>query len=211
MLRGFLIWTKQYKEYLDKFSNIITDELTPKQGMYDMMFERLSSDSHKLADNEPILVQFFLALQTDIMITLAKLCDIKSGMSIPKFLEYSKKNVIDIKIKKSVNLLDIINSNKLLLAKYNDKILNLREQRNKYFAHYTPDYFVDNSGLEKDFPLSHDDIIDLLNCTIEIISQHYEAFYGCVRISYGDLYSASMYNFIDFYLKGKEIMRPSKE
>lgn len=131
----------------------------------------------------------YSSLLHTVFIETAKLFDDKSQTSLFKLINICRENVSLFKTTRDIGYVDCdtdkyvlektisIDFNKeladcrQLLKKFSRERENLRNQRNKYYAHLDEAYKDNNGKLEKDFPLSFKDMKKFLQIASEVCNK----------------------------------------
>ena len=131
----------------------------------------------------------FSSLLHTVFIETAKLFDDKSSTSLFKLIEISRQNTSLFKTSRDVGHVDCetdkyvlgktisidvfseLNDCRQLLKSVSKERENLRNRRNKYYAHLDEVYKNNNGKLEKDFPLSFKDMKKLLKVASELCNK----------------------------------------
>lgn len=139
------------------------------------------------------------SLHVDIVLSLAKLFEDRSDRSLPRFLNYVEANGKHLEwARQGITQSDLIRQRKLIES-HAQTIRNVKAQRDKYFAHHDKDYFNNSNGLNDDFPLTRDAIIDLVRLPQKILGEHSFAVSGSVRISIAEFAAAHVDKMIQHF------------
>ena len=172
---------EQYVAYLNGLSDQGT-RLELKLAMLLRLRDR--EKDQNLPEKIPLLFTSIAeALHVDIILSLAKLFEERSGRNIPRFLNYVEANYTHIDWARQRITHDEITAQRKLIEPHTQAIQSIKGQRDKYFAHHDKEYFTDSSGLNDDFPLTKDAIINLVRLLQKILGEHSFALNGSMRVS----------------------------
>ena len=83
-------------------------------------------------------------------------------------------------------------------------------RRDKFFAHLDKRYFADPSKVYSDFPLDQTAVIALVNCVIDIISEHQASLGGAVSFHLAQVYEISVDNMVRNLETGRKTNFPGQ-
>lgn len=173
-----------YKSSLSRYKEIVSTVLVPKVALYDFFSRKLSVEEGAILQKAPLLFYMVEALYLDIVLTFTKLLDGKrSERNLLRFIDYCESNRTKIQWKDKPLPLDVLRVNRAELRKHENTIENLKIHRDKYFAHSDKDYFLEPEKLNSDFPVSRENIIELLRSIQRLLSAHSHGLNGTGSIS----------------------------
>ncbi|KQB76840.1 hypothetical protein AB2T90_14490 [Clostridium butyricum] len=146
--------------------------------LYRLLLEKTNSNLKEL-NLAPAFFQLVInSLSSNVILTLAKIYEQpkRSGGSIYKLLnkiEQSWKEINNEQINAS-----IINEHREVLKQMNEIIDNLFDWRDKCYAHYDKDYFLDGKNISEDFKITFGNIEQLIDKAKEILNYYYSALTG---------------------------------
>ena len=205
----------QYESKLKLYTKLVngtdTRAFIAKLQIYMGFLEHHEKRGENLWKIEPLLPYLLNSLEQDVHLTLAKFFD-KSGYCISKFLEFCLVNHRNI-IWKSGNIpIDLLNTQKNLLATHNETINAIKGRRDKLFAHRDKRYFHDPEHAYEDFPLTSDQVIALARCIISIIQEHEEGLQsGSFSFHVGEFFHISVDNMVRNLEAGRRHNFPKQE
>jgi hypothetical protein len=156
-----------FTKYLDRIAN--------KVALFTYLKQKATSDEVELAP--VIFLPVIESLLVDSVFSLAKLYELGSDKNINKFLKFVETNLGNLVWQRERVTQQQIDAQRRLIASKQAAITNLLAQRNKYFAHHDEEFFVEGDKLGKVYPLSIDDVEELIRTAQEINNEH-----SCVSI-----------------------------
>lgn len=162
-----------YENYVHSLEHIVFNHVGIKLAIFKGFHESLSSDKEKVTIAFPVLFVLFDSLQVDCVMTISKLIEGERGKkSIQRFLGFVDSNKKKIRKKYSGLTDDLVEKNLQQLEEVKINIQNILTQRDKYFAHADPEYFLEPNKLGDDFPDTYEDLVDILNSLQSIVNSH---------------------------------------
>ena len=187
-----------YAEQYKGLKKIIYEELLPYFSMVDQLSEDFNSDADEISKKNPLFIYINNSLWSSVFITFSKLLDgNRSKRNIIHFVDFCEKHINEILLLNGNTLSqEIINKHKNLIQQNQNAIKNICARRDKYFAHNDPAYFLDSEKIEDDFPITKNELIEVFNCFVTILSDHQELNEGSRTIVWELPYKQAMYNLL---------------
>ena len=176
--------TPQYMAILQGLQRIVS-ELDFAMGACERLIEQYDIKENRVA--APVLFFVLLpALFDHLMLAAARLYEKKGDRSIQRLLRIVQSMPTEIpwkdqgfSVSEIMRQQSLIESNASLLEK-------LKVRRDKVLAHMDKDYFNDPGKIEKDYPITILELLNLLRATQALLAAHAQAVGLGVPISFGD-------------------------
>lgn len=200
-----------YEERLNCYAGLIHGNAPPglvaKLAMYSAFIKEFSKRSDELWEIEPLLDPLIRSVEVDLHLATAKLLEDprRSERSIFAFLDFCTKNRSHITWKSGSP------PESLLLQQLNDleahsgTIATIMARRDKFFAHLDKKYFANPREIYTDYPLDQSAVIKLVNCIINIISEHQRSLSGTVNFHLGEFFEIGVENMIRNLEAGRRV------
>lgn len=167
-----------YEERLGNYAALIHGNsppgLVPKLATYSSLLEQHERHGDKLWKIEPLLHPLTRAVEVDLHLATARLLEKphRSERSLFSFLDFCLKNRTNISWTSGSPPESTIQRQLDDLEAHRATITAIMGRRDKFFAHLDKQYFADPRRVYEDYPLNETAVIALVNCVIEIISEH---------------------------------------
>lgn len=149
--------------------------------LYKGILSNINGNEKKVNQINGFLYTILNSLKYSFIMKTAKLVDIREDKNIFKFINCCKnqkneflKEIVDefyneetntsekIFVRK-VNVLNDIKNFEFQLDKYNTQIENIKNQRDKIYAHNDKRYFYNNGNISEEFKVTYNDIDEILH------------------------------------------------
>lgn len=165
-----------YEKRLRQFLKMLhgPEGLIAKLAIFRELVSQYRNRGDGLWEISPPLYYFARAMQTEVLLALARLLESKdrSWGNLEKFLNYSATNAWRIRWSKGPIPEAVAFKHKTALAAHSEVIAAIKGRRDKVLAHLDRRYFFEPEAVEVDFPISDDDLIALANEIIRILNEH---------------------------------------
>ena len=186
-----------YKHLVDRFEEIIYDNMAIKLAAFRGFQENISSDYEKTMKSFPLINFVVESLLVDIVITTNKIVEANSDRTINYLLNFTDNNfkILNNHFPKVTK--EMISRNKAELEALEDQFKRLKTQRDKYYAHSDKEYFLEPGRIMKDFPNTFDDLTDVIIVLKGMISEHRLAIEGSMRVCISEFVYVNTYKTVD--------------
>ncbi|GLR78889.1 hypothetical protein HUE56_28090 (plasmid) [Azospirillum oryzae] len=205
-----------YEERLNSYAGLIHGNAPPglvaKLAIYSSLIENCSKRSDKLWEIEPLLDPLIRSVEVDLHLATAKLLEDprRSDRSIFAFLDFCMKNRSHITWKSGTPPESLVQQQLNDLEANRGTIAAIMARRDKFFAHLDKKYFANPKGIYTDYPLDQSAVIKLVNCVINIISEHQSSLGGAVNFHLGEFYEIGVDNMIRNLEAGRRVNFPNQ-
>lgn len=174
---------EDYKAYLNRLKHLVYVELVTKVAVFDYFSEHAPRHGENVLEVEPLLWPIISGLHYDVTLSLYRLVYHRSSdRNILHFLNTTKAMRGNISWKEPVEEAAI----DCFLDRWADKanvISNLVKRRNKFFAHYDKEHFLEPDVSLEIYPFDVENAKDLIRLLQETISFFSGCLYGSRPIS----------------------------
>lgn len=186
--------------------------LVPKLATYSSLLEQHRQHGDRLWKIEPLLFPVIAAIEVDLHLATARLLEKphRSDGSLFAFLDFCRKNRTNISWKSGSLSEDAIQKQLDELEAHRSTITAIMGRRDKFFAHLDERYFADPASVYSDFPLREAEVIALVNCVIEIISEHEAGLNEGLSFHVGEFYQISVDNMVRNLEAGRRLNFPGQ-
>ncbi len=177
-------WLHGFTKYLDKTAN--------KVALFTYLKQKVRGDEADLAP--VIFLPVMESLLVDSVISLAKLYEQRSDRNLNEFLKFVETNLGNLVWTRGSITQQQIDAQRQSIASKQTAVKNILAQRNKYFAHHDEEFFVDADKLEEVYPLSIDDVEELVRTAQGINNAHNLALSGSIPVTLHEFYVVALDN-----------------
>lgn len=137
-----------------------------------------------LEDNDVLNVALYFfttveeALEMTVMISLSKLYEGRGSRNLMKLVNFALANRKDIDWKHEPVTTEDMEEHKQLIEEQEDIVGKVISRRNEFYAHHDKDYFLDADELPDDYPISLDEVEQLIETAKKVVGDYYEAMEG---------------------------------
>lgn len=184
----------EYDRYLDRLADLVQSELVPKVAVFDYFTRHIYKTEAEPCKVEPMIWFLQSGLHYDVTLSLSRLFDeTNSDYNIVHFINFAESHRDAIAWNRPADVNDdFFSKQRGALATVEPLVAKLRRRRNKFFAHYDGKYFFDPATLDRDYPLTNEDAIELVRVLQGVVSAHSFAFRsGGVLSMEGAFYAAA--------------------
>ena len=172
----------EYLNYLTRLKDIVALEVVPKTAIFDFFTSHIYKRDEEPEKVEPLICYLQSALFTDITFSIYRIYDRNADRNIFDFVKNAKQYADTIEWKTPLTEADFRSQHQRLRS-IKKELDNLRQRRNKYFAHYDNEYFFNPNRMQDELPFSNEDAKSLVRVAQSILSDHSHAFDGSAAIS----------------------------
>lgn len=174
---------EDYKTYLNRLKQLVYIELVTKVAVFDYFSEHAPRYGESRFEVEPLLWPIISGLHYDVTLSLYRLVHNRSSdRNILHFLKITKAVRRDIAWMEPVEETDIDRFLDRWAAKA-DVISNLVKRRNKFFAHYDKEHFLEPDVSLGVYPFDVNDAKDLTRLLQDTVSFFNGCLYGSRPLS----------------------------
>ena len=134
------------------------------------------------------------SLLVDSVLSLAKLYETRSDRNLDSFLKFVEGNLKSITWQNTPVTKEQIVTQRELIKSREATIKNILSQRDKFYAHHDKEYFTENTSLGLDYPITIDDVEELIRIAQEINSAHNFALTGEMPMTLHEFHVMSLDN-----------------
>jgi hypothetical protein len=193
-----------YKKLIERFEQIIYDNIAIKLAALKGFSENLNSDYDKSIKSFPLIIFVVESLLVDSVLTVNKIVEDNSDRTIKYLLNFADKNLAILKDRFPKLTEELLLKHKTELKGLEATIKRLKTQRDKYYAHSDKEYFLEPGRIATDFPNTYNDLIDVLRTLQGIISEHMLVTEGSVRICISDFVYVNAHRTVDLLKSASE-------
>lgn len=207
---------ENYKERLSRYADLVHGNNPPglvsKLAIYTAFLEQHAARGERLWKIEPLLYLLIRSVETDLHLSAARLLENsrRSERSIFAFLEFCINNQANIKWKAGPPSIDLLQGQLAKLKTHQRSIDIIMSRRDKFFAHLDKKYFNNPGTIYSDYPLPESDTIALLNCIIEIISEHEYHLNESISLQVAEFYRIAADNLVRNLEAGRKVNFPGQ-
>ena len=195
---------QEYEEYLSGLAKYL-NEIANKVSLFIYLKQKMDENDDDVKLAPVIFLPMTESLLVDSVISLAKLYEPSSYGNLNKFLEFVEKNTDNLNWAHGKLTKAQVQAQKALIASKETQIKNVRGQRDKYFAHHDKKYFTASDKVGADYPLSIEDVEDLVELARKIITEHTWRLKNTALMPLNKMYIISMDNvFVKLRASGHE-------
>ncbi len=205
-----------YEERLERYGALIHGNEPPglvvKLATYSSFLEQYARYSDKLWQIEPLLYTLIQSVEVDLHLATAKLIENprRSERSLFKFLDFCLANRANISWKSGLLTESVIRRQIDELEKHRATVTSIMSRRDKFFAHLDKAYFADPLAIYADFPLAQTAVIALVNCIIDIVSEHQSNLNDTISSHVGEFYRIAVYKMVRNLEAGRKANFPGQ-
>ena len=165
-----------YEERLDRFLSMVhgNDGLVAKLAIFQGLWKKYTLLGDDLWKIDPLLYHFAKSMETELILGAARLVESskRSDGNLSRFLEFCIRCSERISWASGSMPKTIAATHKMKLQAHHETINSIMGRRDKVVAHLDNKYLRDPEAIDRDYPLSQEAVISLVNDIISILREH---------------------------------------